>query len=289
MASSLLLSGGLLACGSDGCGKKDAADPVPPLTTRPTLAPTPIEAVLEGSVRLPEGVEPPAFTPEDMERKVLDHTKRAEWPAECTPPKILDSVPMRPAPDGALSGVVVAVSGFKQAYKRAPRTHDVVIRDCRLTPSTIVAMTGDKLRVTSEVKYPFMPAYGPPSAVRTLMPGQKYEVELSAAGVSPLSCGFTAPCGRTDVVVLLHPLAAVTDDKGYFRIDSFPAGERVTVTAWHPLLAESETQVELAPGESKTVELTARLADAQPAQAPGTGGSPAAPSQPPTSSQPASP
>jgi hypothetical protein len=222
-----------------------------------------------------------------MERKVLDHTKRAEWPAECTPPKILDSVPMRAAPDGALSGVVVAVSDFKRAPKRAPRTHDAVIRDCRLTPSTIVAMKGDKLRVTTEVKYPFMPAYGPPDAVRTLMPGQTYEVELTTPGASPLTCGFTAPCGRTDVVVLLHPLAAVTDEQGHFRIDSFPAGERVTVTAWHPLLAESDTQVELSPGEAKSIELTARLPDAQPSAQPGaqpdtqpgadtaTGGSPA--------------
>jgi len=100
-----------------------------------------------------------------------------------------------------------------------------------------------------------MPAYGPPAEIRTLIPGQTYEVTLDKLGSSPLLCGFTAPCGRTDVVVLSHSLAALTDEQGNFHIDSFPAGERVTVSAWHPLLTASETQVELAPGETKSLEL----------------------------------
>jgi hypothetical protein len=87
------------------------------------------------------------------------------------------------------------------------------------------------------------------------MPGQSYDLELKALGASPVQCGFTAPCGRTDVVVLSHTLAALTDAEGNFRIDSFPPGERVTVTAWHPLLQQSELQVEITSGETKNVEL----------------------------------
>lgn len=287
-----------IGCGKGGCGERatpSAASPTSPssLTTRPSVEPAAApEGLVEGSVRLAEGVEPPAFTPDQMERQVLDHTKRGQWPESCTPPRIDDSKPMRATPDGKLSGVVVAVSDFKQAPKRGPRVHDVVIRDCRLTPSTIVAMKGDKLRVTSEVSFPFMPAYGPPDALRTLTPGQTYEVILDKPGANPLTCGFTAPCGRTDVIVLLHPLATVTDEKGDFRIDSFPANERVTVTAWHPLLAVSETQIEIAPGDTKRIELVVKHAPALPEPAPSaqpTAPAPAAPAQPAASAQPVEP
>jgi len=212
-------------------------------------------AVLEGAVRL-ASPEAPSFLPEELERKVVDHVKRGAWPAECTPPKVADRTPLRLTDEGKLSGVVVAVSNFKKASpQRPPRVHDVVIRDCRLTPSLVLAQKGDRLRVTSEIKYPFMPGYGPPSQLKTLIPGQTYEVELNALGASPLMCGFTAPCGRTDVVVLSHTYAAVTDEQGSFRIDSFPADEHVKVSAWHPLLTATETELQIAAGETKSIEL----------------------------------
>jgi hypothetical protein len=244
----------LTFAGCGGCDKKEAPKKEPPPIDRPVAQAEPF-AVLTGSVRL-ASPEVPAFTDAEMERQVLDHAKRGAWPDECSPPKILDRRPLQLTDEGKLTGVVIAVSNFKKhPPKRKPVVHEATIRDCRLTPSTILAMQGDTLKVTSEVKFPFMPGYGPPSPVKTLMPGQSYDVELKTLGASPVSCGFTAPCGRTDVIVLSHTLAALTDAEGNFRIDSFPPGEQVTVTAWHPLLQQSEQQIEIAPGETKSIEL----------------------------------
>lgn len=250
----------LLALAScDACGKKAPPAPAPPPIDRPAGPVGKPEAdplgVLEGSIRL-ASPEAPAFTPEELERQVLQHNTRQPWPAECTPPKLADRRPLQLTDDGKLSGVVVAASEFKNnAPLRPPRVHEVVLRDCRLTPSIVLAQQGDTLRVTSEVKFPFMPGYGPPSQIKTLIPGQTYEVPLNVLGAAPITCGFTAPCGRTDVIVLSHGHAALSDEKGNFRIDSFPAGERVRVSAWHPLLNASETEIELAPGETKSIEL----------------------------------
>lgn len=243
----------LILLGCDGAKEKEPPKPPPPID-RPVAKAEPF-AVLEGVVRL-ASPEVPAFTDAEMERQILDHTKRGKWPDECSPPKIADRRPLQLTDDGQLSGVVIAVSNFtKQAPKRKPITHNVMIQDCRLTPRTILALQGDKLKVGTEADFPFMPGYGPPSQLKTLIRGQTYDVDLKTLGASPVMCGFTAPCGRTDVVVLSHTMAALTDEHGKFRIDSFPPGERVTVSAWHPLLQPSEVQVEIAPGETKSIEL----------------------------------
>lgn len=242
-----------LAC-SGGADKKAPPKAEPAPIDRPVAQAEPF-AVLTGTVRL-ASPEVPAFTDAEMERQILDHVKRGALPDECSPPKIVDRRPLQLTDEGKLSGVVVAVSNFKKhPPKRKPIVHEATIRDCRLTPRIILAQQGDTLRIKSEVKYPFMPGYGPPSPLSTLIAGQSKDIVLTTLGASPLSCGFTAPCGRTDVIVLSHTMAAVTDAEGNFRIDSFPPGERVTVTAWHPLLQQSEIQLEAAPGETKNVEL----------------------------------
>jgi hypothetical protein len=207
-----------------------------------------------------------------MEKRVLAHAERAVPPESCAPPKLDDRLPVRATAEGLLSAVVVAASNFKRQPVRAPIAHEVVIDDCRLTPRTVAAMKGDQLRVRTVVDYPFMPAFGDTTgkSVRTLIPGQTYDVSLDKPGVYPLLCGFTAPCGRADVIVMLHPVHAVTDAEGKFRIDVFPAGETVTLSAWHPLFQESKLELRVEPGETKNVELVltpvAQAAPAPPAE-----------------------
>jgi hypothetical protein len=220
-----------------------------------------------GSIRLAPGAVLPSYAPQDMERKVLDQLERGTLPETCTPPKTTDRTPVRMTPDGKLIGVMVTVSDFKKNPERAPRIYDVAIRDCRLTPSLVVAARGDSLRITNEVAFPFMPSYGKDPVLKTLMPGQVKDVPLQEPGVSPVLCGFTAPCGRTDVVVLHHPLYTVTGEDGTFRIENFPADENVTVSAWHPLFNAGEQKVTLGQGETKVLDL-AILPREQPAAQP---------------------
>jgi hypothetical protein len=248
------------ACG-DGCKSNEqteAAGGGAPAVEKaePAQPPAPATAVIEGVVRMAAGAEPPSYPQESMERRVLQHTEHAALPTTCTPPKTTDRQPVQVTPDGLLTNVVVAASDFKQQPRHAPVIRDVTISDCRLTPAMVAATKGDTLRVRNELDYPFMPAYGATEVVKTLIKGQSYEAKLDKPGVSPLLCGFTAPCGRTDVVVMLHPLHAVTDAQGKFRIDDFPAGETVKLSAWHPLFQESAVEVRAEPGEVKRVELT---------------------------------
>jgi hypothetical protein len=274
----LLLLAGLCACSkakpAPGRGGATADQKAPAERAKP---------VVEGVVRLAPGAELPSYAPEQMEKKLFQKLAPEAPPSSCTPPKKADRQPVKLTPDGALAGVMLAPSGFSHQPQRAPQVHDVTIDDCRLTPSLVVALKGDSLRVTNRVNFAFMPSYEAAAAVRSLIPGQTYDVPLNAQGVKPLLCGFTAPCGRTDVVVLLHPFYVVTDAQGHFRFDDFPTGEEVSLSAWHPLFQESRVTLRVEPGEHKQLELVLTplaTAPAAPSSAPEPAGAKASPKAP---------
>ena len=54
---------------------------------------------------------------------------------------------------------------------------------------------------------------------------------------------------------MYHPLHAVTDQDGRFRIDDVPRDVKLLVHAWHPLFREAELSLVLARGEERNVEL----------------------------------
>jgi hypothetical protein len=249
---------GLGAClalvAATGCRKKAAEKPAVPLAEAPK--PAAAKAVVIGSVRLAPGHELPMYSPEQMERAVLAHIKGGTFPDICTPPKTLDRTPVRLTADGKLIGVMLAASEFShQSPAAAPKVYEVAIRDCRLTPRLVVARIGDVIHVKNEVKYPFFPGLGSDSFNQTLNLDQARDIPLDTGGVKILSCGFTAPCARTDVVVLAHPYFAATDEQGEFRIEDFPADETVRLNAWHPLFSETFETIKVAHGETKRVDL----------------------------------
>jgi len=235
-----------LLLGGSGCKKKQPEE---------TAAPKPKPAVLIGSVRLEPGRELPSFTPEAMERTVLAHTKGGTFPEVCTPPKIEDRQPVRLTADGKLSGVMLAASEFSKASEASPQVHTLTIRDCRLSPPLITARIGDSLHIVNETPFPMLPGMGTEPFNETLIQGQARDVKLDVGGVKIVSCGFSSPCGRSDVVVLAHPYHAVTNDKGEFRIEDFPADQTVRINAWHPLFFETFLNVRVERGEEKRVEL----------------------------------
>jgi hypothetical protein len=244
-----------LALASAGCRPQPVAERQAEAETKPAPAQE-VATVLTGSIRLAEGQPLPQYRPEDMERRVLAHIQGNAYPDVCSPAKLTDRTPVQQGPDGKLIGVMVAASEFSKATPRGPRTYDVTIKDCRLTPRIVVGQLGDTLRIQSEVQYPLLPTYGSNPYNETLMPGQTKSVRLDKMGVDNVLCGFTAPCGRADVIVVRHPVYAVTDETGNFRIENFPPDETIKVSAWHPLFNESNLSVKVGKGETKHIELS---------------------------------
>jgi hypothetical protein len=245
MASALALA----ASGCESCRPKPKFDSSEPKGETPASPGT-----LTGSVRLAPGYELPVYSADEMERKVLQHIQGGTFPEGCSPPKQSDRTPVMQGPDGKLIGVMVAASQFSKTATRGPKVFDVVIKDCRLTPRLVVGQLGDLINLKNEVQFPFMPTYGANAYNETLTPGQSKAMRLDTAGVENVLCGFTAPCGRTDVIVVRHPVFAVTDATGIFKIEDFPTDETVQVNAWHPLFQDVSQSVRVGKGETKTIE-----------------------------------
>jgi hypothetical protein len=71
---------------------------------------------------------------------------------------------------------------------------------------------------------------------------REHDLPLVEAGVYEVTCETGHPGAIGWVVVPRHPYFAVTDDKGYFRLDDVPPGE-YTVVAWHePVVTEANKE-----------------------------------------------
>jgi len=241
---------------SVGCAKR-AGPEASASAVRSKPPATPVETVLVGRVRIEPGRELPSYRSEQLERRVLAHVKADKgFPDVCSPESPEDRRPVSLTPDGYLIGVMLAASEFSETEPAAPTTRQIHIRDCRLTPNLVVARVGDTLRITNDSAFPLLPGLGSDSFNQALIQGQSRDMKLATGGVKSLRCGFSAPCGRSDVVVLSHSYFAVTDGQGEFRIEGFPADETVRINAWHPLFEDVSADVRVSRGEEKRIELT---------------------------------
>jgi hypothetical protein len=211
--------------------------------------------VLTGRVRLAERAQLPAYPSLDLAGQPLRQNRLPALPPECAAANEAARTPVELATDRLLAGIVVAASDFTHFREREPQLHEVAIQSCRLQPSLIAARGGDVLAFENRDAYGFEPLIGPTFSAHALRRGHKLRLPLISGSVESILCSRSAPCGRTDLVVFYHPVYAVADARGEFRIDDFPAAELVRVSAWHPLFEQSDTFVWLEPGEHNAVEL----------------------------------
>jgi hypothetical protein len=222
-----------------------------------------------GIVRLAEGAAVPSWPEQAMPRPP---GTRQIHPEVCGPPKLTDGQPARlDAATRALSGILVAPSDFDRAPAAAPVTHELTIRECRLDPPFFVATVGDRVRLSNATDYPFVPMAGEGAGItQALLFQQTREFPLQRPGARMVGCTtFGSACGRTDIMVMAHPLHALSGADGHFRIERVPANQDLQLHAWNPLFQESVVPLRVAPGETKTVEFVMTPAPVQaPAEPP---------------------
>lgn len=171
-----------------------------------------------------------------------------------------DAAPSRPGGPRPLADAVVVVTGFEKlpgytgyfVPEKNDTVHLTIGTNCAYASRTIAITYGQHLEVSNETKLLFAPVIDEVStpAVLVIPPAGAGE----AVKVFPQQAGYFAmtdrmePFVREDLYVFRHPLHAVTDRSGHFRIDGVPVGS-LLVSAYHPgARATGATQVQFLEG-----------------------------------------
>ena len=154
---------------------------------------------------------------------------------------------------GGLTPIHLAVTQMKAVPEHKPQTHDVFIRNCRLTPALVGAMLGDELRITNESDQPFMPVFPGDPFMRGLMKGESRTIKLERIGPARVACGFAGYCGETTILTVAHPLFTVTNERGEFEIRGIPLDQDIAVHAGHMLFEVSTLKTRLTKAEPEKV------------------------------------
>ena len=142
---------------------------------------------------------------------------------------------------GGLSPVHVALTGMTGSPPRAPLVHELYIDACRLRPTLVGALRGDRVRVTNRSEAAFVPRLPGGNFMRGLMHGESTEGELKETR-SLVECSFAAYCGESLVIATTHSLYDVTTPEGFFTIEHVPLDQELTVHAWHPLFQVTSSE-----------------------------------------------
>ena len=158
---------------------------------------------------------------------------------------------------GTVSVGVTGYSGYYIPEKREAK--DAVLEDCAFTHRTIDLTYGQRLDITNKTDALFAPAlsgsYAP--ALMVAMPhGDAVRLYPPKPGYYTISDRFDGVYLKADVYVLLHPLHAVSDLDGHFRIDGIPAKTKLTVFARLATIGETAKDVEVLAGVVSKIDLT---------------------------------
>ncbi|MCB9707949.1 MAG: hypothetical protein H6714_04080 [Myxococcales bacterium] len=220
--------------------RRKAAVSAPKPEMRATLA----MGAIEGRVVLAPHKKMPELS--KLQYFATESAARLKLPEKCTPLRDKELRVVKEFKRG-LSPILVTITGFTRAPQAAARTHAMSIEDCRLVPGFLAAHQGDILALTNKSESPFLPRFRGDAFLQTIISQQTRRIELKSLGFQRIGCAFGASCAGAYLVVLGHPVFAMTDNEGRFRMDNVPAGEDVVLHAWHPLFSESKRLIKANP------------------------------------------
>ncbi len=179
-----------------------------------------------------------------------------------------------PSPNGArpLADALVGVTGYTGFYVPERREAKLVtIADCAFERRTIDVTFGQRLDIANKTPMLFAPALsGALSPALMVAPPNGDPVHLypHKPGYYKLTDRFDSTFLKADVYVLLHPLHAVTDTGGHFRIDGMPVGTKLSLFTRLAAIGETAKEVEVLSGVVHKVDLTLTYSPPRDAGAP---------------------
>jgi hypothetical protein len=166
-----------------------------------------------------------------------------------------------PGPDGSrpLADALVAVTGYAGYFvpERQEGTK-LAIDDCAFGARTIAMTFGQRLEIANKT-----PDLWAPSLAQTPLPvlmmatshGDPVRLYPPRPGYFTLIDKEKHSWAQADVYALLHPLHAVSDSSGHYRIDNVPVGKLKVNARLRVLQRDVSADVEILANVVKTVDL----------------------------------
>jgi hypothetical protein len=155
--------------------------------------------------------------------------------------------------------VVVGYSGYYVAEKNEVAKETIGAASCAYPSRTIAITYGQRIEIENQTKLLFAPVIDQEStpAVMVAPPGGSGD----PVKIYPRQAGYFTLTDRMelfvreDLYVFRHPLHAVSDTTGYYRIDGLPVG-KLEVGAHHPTIdADAKKPIEVVAGVVQRVDL----------------------------------
>jgi hypothetical protein len=257
---------GAAPAGSDSAGTVDDA----PSASAPAAFPVPRASV--DLVLNPEGAPPYAGPTGSIEGTITVQGPPAPTVAINTSqcPAALDTYGklfrdgQAQTPDGPrpLADAVVVVIGYTGYYvaEKNDAVKVTITPRCAYPSRTIAITYGQRLDIANQSRLLFAPAIDQSmnTAVMVAPPrenGEPVRLYPDKAGYFQLT-DHMEPYVKEDLYVFRHPLHAVSDLSGHYRVDGVPVG-KLKVGAHHPTIdADAESPVEVTAGGVAKVDLT---------------------------------
>jgi hypothetical protein len=222
-------------------------------------------------------LDPEGFPPYDGPTGSVEGTVSVEGPpapvvavntSQC--PAALDTYgklfregkPETPNGPRALADAVVVVIGYTGFYLRDKNdaVKVTITPNCSYPARTIAITYGQRLDIANQSKLLFAPSIDQSGSLAVMVTPPKENGE--PVKLYPDKAGYFTlidrlePYVREDLYVFRHPLHAVTDGAGHYRIDGVPVG-KLKVGVHHPTVdADAESAVDVVAGVVEKVDLT---------------------------------
>ena len=166
----------------------------------------------------------------------------------------------RALPDAVVVAVGTADDSAVYVPEKEPAVRVTIGPSCAYPLRTVAMTFGQRLEVANQSRMPFAPTIN--RAEDTAIMVAPPEERGAAVKLYPRQAGYALlgdklePFVHEDLYVFRHPMHAVSDLSGHYRIDGVPVGIR-KVGAHHPgINADADAQVDVVEGIVQNVDLT---------------------------------
>jgi len=160
-------------------------------------------------------------------------------------------------PEGRLQAAAVLLEPIGRQVAVAPTRVVLDNRRCAFTPRVQIVPAGSSvvLKNSDPILHAVHARLGKETLFNVGLPTWRQVIQiLKKPGIVAIDCDVLHTWMRAFVIVTLSPYFAVTDERGYFRINNVPAGF-YDLVVWHEIFGRKTRQIRVTKSEAMVFDV----------------------------------